>query len=51
NFTGSSKFIGISNVLGTWLGARNYCRQHHTDLAISFNSTDSSYLRQLRDAQ
>ncbi|KAF5904653.1 macrophage mannose receptor 1-like, partial [Clarias magur] len=47
NFTGASKFIGISNVLRTWLGARNYCRQYHTDLAIALNSTDDNYLKLL----
>ncbi|KAF5904655.1 macrophage mannose receptor 1-like isoform X6, partial [Clarias magur] len=51
NFIGASKFIGSSNVLMTWLGAREYCRQHHTDLASALNSTDNDYLWRVRDAQ
>ncbi|KAF5904649.1 macrophage mannose receptor 1-like isoform X6, partial [Clarias magur] len=47
NFTGASKFIAIYSVLRTWLGARNYCRQYHTDLASSLNSTDDGYLQLL----
>lgn len=35
----------------TWLGAQEYCRRYHTDLASALNSTDSNYLWNLRDIQ
>ncbi|KAF5904651.1 macrophage mannose receptor 1-like isoform X6, partial [Clarias magur] len=47
NFTGPSKFIAGTDFLRTWFGARKYCRQYHTDLASSLNSTDDNYLQLL----
>ncbi|KAF5899438.1 macrophage mannose receptor 1-like isoform X6, partial [Clarias magur] len=47
HFSGSAKFISITSLLLTWFEARTYCRQHHTDLASSFNSSDQNMLNQL----
>ncbi|XP_047671859.1 C-type mannose receptor 2-like [Tachysurus fulvidraco] len=51
NFSGASKFIGISSPYLTWLDAQAYCRTHHTDLASSLNSSDNNLILQLRDIQ
>ncbi|XP_060746153.1 C-type lectin lectoxin-Lio2-like [Tachysurus vachellii] len=51
NFSGASRFIGISGPYLTWLDAQAYCRTHHTDLASSLNSSDNNYLWKLRDIQ
>ncbi|XP_053336305.1 putative C-type lectin domain family 20 member A isoform X2 [Clarias gariepinus] len=46
-FSGASRFISITNPVLTWIDARAYCRQHHTDLAISFSSSDNSIIGQV----
>ncbi|XP_053474802.1 C-type lectin lectoxin-Lio2-like [Ictalurus furcatus] len=51
NFSGAAKFIGITSPLLTWPQAQAYCRTHHTDLAISLNSSDQNYLLQLFNIQ
>ncbi|KAF5899433.1 macrophage mannose receptor 1-like isoform X6, partial [Clarias magur] len=47
NFNVSAKFILITSPVLSWLGARAYCRQYHTDLASALNSSDSNMLYQL----
>ncbi|XP_053335764.1 macrophage mannose receptor 1-like [Clarias gariepinus] len=44
NFTNSDKFIIIISPTLPWLEARAYCRQYHTDLASSLNSSDQNIL-------
>ncbi|XP_060731455.1 C-type lectin lectoxin-Lio2-like [Tachysurus vachellii] len=51
NFSGASRFIGITSPYLTWPDAQAYCRTHHTDLASSLNSSDNNFLLQLRDIQ
>ncbi|XP_058240226.1 macrophage mannose receptor 1-like [Hemibagrus wyckioides] len=51
NFSGASRFIGISSPYLTWTDALAYCRTHHTDLASSLNSSDNSLLLKVRDIQ
>ncbi|XP_053087075.1 putative C-type lectin domain family 20 member A [Pangasianodon hypophthalmus] len=51
SFSGSDKFIGITNPRLTWPEAQAYCRTHHTDLASSLNSSDQNMLAQVRNRQ
>ncbi|XP_047659846.1 C-type mannose receptor 2-like [Tachysurus fulvidraco] len=44
--TGNQMYIYISTPM-TWLDAQAYCRQHHTDLAISRDSTEDSIIKGL----
>lgn len=41
--TGTDMYIYYSTLL-TWSYARNYCRQHHTDLTSSRNTTENSII-------
>lgn len=50
NFSDANKFIGNQTKL-TWSDARAYCRTYHTDLASSFNSSETSMLAQLTAIQ
>ncbi|KAM9449831.1 putative C-type lectin domain family 20 member A [Clarias gariepinus] len=46
-FSNTSRFIIINSPWLPWLNARAYCRQHHTDLASSLNSSDNIMIGQL----
>ncbi|XP_047657897.1 putative C-type lectin domain family 20 member A [Tachysurus fulvidraco] len=43
-YTGNQRYIFISTTM-TWLEAQAYCRQHHTDLASSRDTTEDTVIK------